>query len=106
MTELTEFETRVLKLFHAAVSYLRVDSEGCAPSEWDDVIRASNLCADMRLWCLQGLMPTLAKSDALFEGVGALEQVLTTFVIVAPSNAELVTRWRAAYAQIAELDAA
>jgi len=103
---MTDFESKALKLFRAAVNFLRIDDEGCAPSEWPDIIRAANLCADIRLWALQGLLPTLAKSDPFFLAVESLEDVLGTFVVIAPSNAEVVTRWRAAWDGIAELEAA
>jgi len=103
---MTDFESKALKLFRAAVNFLRIDDEGCAPSEWADVLRAANLCADIRLWCLGGLLPELAKNDAFFAAVEALEDVLGTFVVIAPSNAEVVARWRAAWDGIAELEAA
>jgi hypothetical protein len=63
---MTEFERKVLTLFRAAIGFLRIDDEGCAPSEWQDVVKAANLCADIRLWCLSGLLPALAASDPFF----------------------------------------
>ena len=103
---MTEFDRKVLKLFRAAIGFLRIDDEGCAPSEWQDVVKAANLCRDIRLWSLGGLLPTLAKSDAFFEAVDALEMVLATYAVIAPDNPEVVARWRTALAGIAELDAA
>jgi len=100
---MNDFEAQTLKLFRAAVGFLRVDSESCAPSEWNDVVTASNVCADVRIWCLQGLLPTLTQSDIFFEAIDATEMMLATFVIICPSNAEVVSRWRQAYAAMAEL---
>lgn len=103
---MSEFDGKVLKLFRAAVGFLRVDQESCAPSEWADVLQAANLCHDIRLWCLGGLLPELAKSDAFFEAVDALEMVLATYAVIAPDNPEVVARWRTAMVEIEELEAA
>lgn len=103
---MTAEDRRVLKLFRAAINFLNIDDEGCAPSEWADVVQAANLCRDIRLWCLGGLLPTLAKSDAFFEAVDALEMVLATYAVIAPDNPEVVVRWRNALAGIDELEAA
>ncbi|MFZ0718122.1 hypothetical protein [Mycobacterium sp.] len=103
---MTEFERKVLKLFRAAIGFLRIDDEGCAPSEWQDVVKAANLCRDIRLWSLGGFLPELAKSDAFFEAVDALEMVLATYAVVSADNPEVVARWRNAMTGIAELEAA
>ena len=103
---ITDFDGRALRLFRAAISFLKIDDEGCAPSEFSDVVAASNLCADIRIWCYTGMLPTLAQNDAFFEAVDALEMVLATYVVIAPDNTELVARWRTAHAAIAELGAA
>jgi hypothetical protein len=103
---MTDEDRKVLKLFRAAIGFLRIDDEGCAPSNWQDVLRAANLCADIRLWCLGGLLPTLAKSDAFFEAVDALEMVLATYAVISTDNPEVVARWRNAMVGIAELEAA
>jgi len=66
---MTEFDRKTLGLFRAAVNFLQIDDEGCAPSEWNDVVNASNLCADIRLWAFTGLLSELAKSDAFLEAL-------------------------------------
>ena len=103
---MTDEDGKVLKLFRAAIGLLRIDDEGCAPSNWHDVIRAANLCADIRLWCLGGLLPELAKSAPFFAAVEALEDVLGTYAVIAPDNPEVVARWRNAMVEIEELEAA
>lgn len=99
-------DRKVLKLFRAAIGLIRIDDEGCAASEWADVLQAANLCADIRLWCLGGLLPTLAKSDPFFAAVEALEDLLGTYAVISTDNPEVVARWRTAMAGIAELEVA
>jgi hypothetical protein len=77
--------------FEAALKRLRVDDEGCAPSEWADVRACAGRCRDM--WIFLGQHP----DERLSSLVDATESVLTTFVVIAPSNADIVKLWRAVY---------
>jgi hypothetical protein len=98
------FDSKVLKLFRGAVRFLRIDDEGVAPSELEDVLRAADLCLSIRMWSVRGQLPELAKSDPFFAAVEALEDVLGTYAVVAPDNPEVVARWRSAWAAFEEMD--
>ena len=82
----------VVERFAAALARLRVDDEGCSPTDWPDVRVCAGLCRDMRIH-----LGDVPDGDLLLRLVDSTEDMLTTFVVVAPSNYEVVSLWRDTY---------
>jgi hypothetical protein len=76
--------------FLHALTKLRVDSEGCAVSDWEDIERVVLLCPNVRLM-LAGA--TDEHSIALRWLVTCTEGLLTTYTTISPNNPIIVELW-------------
>jgi hypothetical protein len=80
----------VTETFLHALAKLRVDDEGCAVSDWDEVERVAMLCPNVRV-ALAGA--TDEHSIALRWLVTATEQLLTTYTVISDNNPIIVQLW-------------
>jgi hypothetical protein len=76
--------------FLHALTKLRVDDEGCAVSDWEDVERVALLCPNVRLSLLGA---DDEHSIALRWLVTASEQLLATYTTISPNNPIIVQLW-------------
>jgi hypothetical protein len=76
--------------FLDALAKLRVDSDGVAVSDWEDVERVALLCPNTRLSVLGAHDEHSQRVRWL---VTATEQLLTTWTTISPNNSVIVDLW-------------
>lgn len=90
---------QTIAAFLHGLTQLRVDDEGCGPSEAADVLTVANLCHAVRK-AIAGRELDSVDMLLLRDLVGATEMVVTTFVVSGPDNRDIMRRWmlaRSAY---------
>lgn len=90
---------QIIGAFLYGVTQLRVDDDGCAPSDYADVITVANLCHAVRK-AIAGRELDSVDMLLLRDLVMATEMVVTTFVVSGPDNRDIMRRWmlaRSAY---------
>jgi hypothetical protein len=94
---MTDDQRRTIDLFEYALTQLHVDDEGCAASEYADVVTCANLCLAVR-----HATADVATVETLLlrRLVAATEDLLTTFVVVAPNNPAIVETWHVARGEL------